>query len=401
MLFKDIDCHEGHAVRIAFVTETYPPELNGVSLTVERTVRHLRERGHHVELIRPRQSGEPPLASEEELRTLGCPIPMYPDLRIGLAAGGSLRKRFERTQPQLVHIATEGPLGWAALRAGKALNLPVTTDFRTNFHQYSRYYGFGWLSPVVQDVLRRFHNHADLSFVPTEAVRRQLGEAGFQRLEVVGRGVDTHLFDPARRSPQLRAQWGKLGAHDAPVLLYVGRLAAEKNVALALCAFDAVRLRTPSATMVVVGDGPQRQRLEAEFPAAHFVGVQRGEALARHYASADLFLFPSLSETFGNVTLEALASGLPVIAFNTAAAAEHVDDCASGLLAPPGDEKAFIASVCSLAWQYRHLASVRAAARASALKAGWPEVLARFESRLADTLTAHAARSVTGVPLVA
>lgn len=385
-------------MRIAFVTETYPPELNGVSLTVERSVRHLRDRGHLVELIRPRQRGEPPLATEQELRTPGCPIPMYPDLRFGLAAGATLRKRFERTRPELVHVATEGPLGWAAMRAAKALDLPVTSDFRTNFHQYSRYYGFGWLSPVVQDVLRRFHNHADLSLVPTEAVRRQLGDAGFQRLEVVGRGVDTDLFDPARRSPQLRAQWG---AHDGPVLLYVGRLAAEKNVSLALCAFDAVRLRTPSATMVLVGDGPLRPRLEAEFPAANFVGVQRGEALARHYASADLFLFPSLSETFGNVTLEALASGLPVVAFNTAAAAEHVEDCVSGLLAPPDDEKAFIASVCSLAWQYRHLASVRAAARAAALKARWPDVLARFESQLAETLAAHAARSITGAELVA
>lgn len=384
-------------MRIAYVTETYPPELNGVSLTVERTVGHLRQRGHAVELIRPRQAGEAALESDTELRTLGCPIPMYPDLRIGLAAGGRLRERFERTRPQLVHIATEGPLGWAALRAARALQLPVTSDFRTNFHLYSRYYGLGWLSPLVQDVLRRFHNRGDLSFVPTEAVRQQLATAGFERLEVVGRGVDTTLFDPAKRSPALREQWG---AGEGPVLLYVGRLAAEKNVTLALCAFEAVRLRRPSAAMVVVGDGPLRHRLEAEFPAARFVSVQRGEALAQHYASADLFLFPSLSETFGNVTLEALASGLPVVAFNTAAAADHVDDCASGLLAPVGDEKAFIASVCSLAWQVRHLGSVRAAARQAALQARWPEVLARFEAQLLATLTSHAARTASGVPLV-
>lgn len=384
-------------MRIAFVTETYPPELNGVSLTVARTVGHLRQRGHALELIRPRQAGEAPLASDAELRTLGCPIPMYPELRIGLAAGSGLRKRFERTRPQLVHIATEGPLGWAALRAARALQLPVTSDFRTNFHLYSRYYGFGWLSPLVQGVLRSFHNRGDLSFVPTEAVRKELAAAGFEHLEVVGRGVDTTLFDPAKRSAALREQWG---AGDGPVLLYVGRLAAEKNVALALCAFEAVRLRRPSAVMVVVGDGPLRRRLEAEFPDARFVGVQRGEALAQHYASADLFLFPSLSETFGNVTLEALASGLPVVAFNTAAAADHVDDCGNGLLAPVGDDKAFIASVCSLAWQVRHLGSVRAAARQAALKARWPEVLARFEAQLAATLSAHAARSATGVPLV-
>jgi glycosyltransferase involved in cell wall biosynthesis len=214
-----------------------------------------------------------------------------------------------------------------------------------------------------------------------------LEAAGFERLSIVGRGVDTERFTPAKRSDLLRAEWD---AGHAPVLLYVGRLAAEKNVALALCAFEAVRLRLPRARMVVVGDGPLRRRLELDYPQARFVGVQRGEALARHYASADLFLFPSLSDTFGNVTLEALASGLPVVAFDTAAAAEYVDDCDNGLLVPPGDEKSFIAAVCSLAWQYHQLDGVREHARAAALKAQWSEVLGRFESELADTLSVHA-----------
>ncbi|WP_280156232.1 glycosyltransferase family 1 protein [Piscinibacter sp. XHJ-5] len=374
-------------MHIAYVTETYPPELNGVALTVERTVRHLRQHGHQVELIRPRQAGEAALESRTELRTAGCPIPMYPDLRMGLAASGTLKRRFERTRPQIVHIATEGPLGWAALRAAQALRLPVSSDFRTNFHQYSRYYGFGWLSPVVHDYLRRFHNRTQRTFVPTRALRDELTAAGFERLDVVGRGVDTAMFSPGRRSSVLREQWG---AGEGPVLLYVGRLAAEKNVALALCAFEAVRLQAPQARMVVVGDGPQRQRLQTEFPHACFVGVQRGEALAEHYASADLFLFPSLSETFGNVTLEALASGLPVVAFDVAAAAEHVEDCDSGQLAPPGDDKAFIAAACSLAWQHEHLAAVRENARAAALRASWKDVLTRFESRLADTVARSA-----------
>jgi glycosyltransferase involved in cell wall biosynthesis len=385
-------------VRIAYVTETYPPELNGVSLTVERTVRHLRGRGHDLDLIRPRQAGEEALDSVDELRTLGCPIPMYPDLRMGLASASALRQRFEGSQPQLVHVATEGPLGRAALLAARAAGIPVTTDFRTNFHEYSHYDGFGWFSPLLMAYLRRFHNHSQRSFVPTETTRRKLAAAGFERLEVVGRGVDTRQFSPARRSDALRSAWG---AGEGPVMLTVGRLAAEKNVALALCAFEAVRLRMPSATMVVVGDGPLRRRLESEFPAARFVGVQRGDALAQHYASADLFLFPSLSETFGNVTLEALASGLPVIAFDAAAAAEHVDDCGSGLLVPPGDERAFIASVCSLAWQHRHLASVRDQARRSALKAHWPDVLARFEAHLVETVAAHAVGATTGAVLAA
>ena len=372
-------------MRIAYVTETYPPELNGVSLTVQRTVRHLSERGHDIELIRPRQPGEGERDDDAEWRTAGLPIPMYPDLRFGVASSAGLQQRFQRTRPQLVHVATQGPLGRAAVRAAQALGLPATSDFRTNFHQYSHYYGLGWLSPVIHDYLRRFHNQTQRTFVPTQAVRDELARAGFERLAVVGRGVDTEHFSPKKRSADLRAQWQ---CDDAPVLLYVGRLAAEKNVALALCAFDAVRTRLPAARMVVVGDGPMRRRLEAQFPAARFVGVQRDEALAAHYASADLFLFPSLSDTFGNVTLEALASGLPVVAYDAAAAAEHVDDCDSGLLVTPGDERAFVAAACSFAWQHEYLASARQRARAAALRARWDDVLLRFETQLAETLCA-------------
>ena len=384
-------------MHIAYVTETYPPELNGVALTVERCVQHLRARGHRIELIRPRQAGEAACDSSDELRTLGCPIPMYPELRIGLASAAGMRQRLARSLPQLVHAATPGPLGWAAVRAAQSLNIATTSDFRTNFHQYSRYYGFGWLSPVVCDVLRRFHKHTLRTFVPTHALRDELEAVGFERMSVIGRGVDTQLFSPDRRSAALRAEWQ---AEPGPVMLYVGRLAAEKNVALALRAFDAVRLRLPHARMVVVGDGPLRRKLEIDFPKARFVGVQRDEALARHYASADLFLFPSLSETFGNVTLEALASGLPVVAFDTAAAAEHVIDCDSGLLVPPGDDRTFIAATCSLAWQYRHLDGLREHARAAALKARWSEVLGRFETELADTLSVHA-QAACDAPCVA
>jgi len=251
----------------------------------------------------------------------------------------------------------------------------------------------------VHDVLRRFHNQARVTFVPTHALRDQLARAGFERLAVVGRGVDTTLFTPDKRSPELRAQWG--ATDDGPVLLYVGRLAAEKNVTLALCAFEAVKLNAPSARMVVVGDGPMRRRLQAQFPDAVFIGVQRGEALARCYASADLFLFPSMSETFGNVTLEALASGLPVVAFDTAAAAEHVDDCDNGLLAPMGAEPDFVAAACSLAWQHRELGLVREHARRAALAAGWPTVLGGFEARLAETVAADAVAKAAEVGVAA
>jgi glycosyltransferase involved in cell wall biosynthesis len=283
------------------------------------------------------------------------------------------------------------------LAAARALDLRVTSDFRTNFHQYSRYYGLGLLAGPALSLLRRFHNLTDRTFVPTRTVRRELAEAGFQRLAIVGRGVDGSRFAPARRSDALRTAWQ---AGRGPVLLTVGRVAAEKNVELALRAFERVRELQPEARMIVVGDGPARARLEAAHPAAQFVGVQRGEALAEHYASADLFLFPSLSDTFGNVVLEALASGLPVVSFEVAAAAEHVQDGVSGRLVLPGDEAAFIAETVALAGDTVRLATMREAAVAAAARAAWPQVLAGFEAQLEATLHESEAPSAP-IPVVA
>jgi len=384
-------------LRIAYVTETYPPELNGVSLTVERTVRYLRGRGHNVELIRPRQPGEARLDGSDELRTFGCPIPVYREMRFGLSRIGPLLRRFERTQPQLVHLATPGPLAWAALAAARALAIPTTSDFRTNFHQYSRYYGLGAFATQLLGLLRRFHNLTQRTFVPTRATARDLGAAGFHNLTTVGRGVDTERFSPARRSAALRRQWQ---AGSAPVLLMVGRVAAEKNVELGLRAFELARQSQPDLRLVVVGDGPARSRLQSAHPEARFVGVQRGAELAAHYASADLFLFPSLSDTFGNVVMEALASALPVVSFGVAAPAEHVADGISGRLVAAGDEAAFIAAVAALTAPGSAIESMRKGALAAAHRATWPEVLARFEARLEDTV--HAPETPPSrVPVVA
>ncbi len=368
-------------MRIAYVTETYPPEINGVSLTVERTVRFLRDQGHIVGLIRPQQRGEPHLDSAHEWRTGGLPIPMYPDLRFGFARPAHLKERFELYRPDLVHIATQGPLGFLAARAARALGLPVTTDFRTNFHSYSRYYRLGWLEPLVCQYLRSFHNRADLTFVPTRALRDELKGQGFKRVEVVGRGVDTAMFTPAKRRESLRRTWGA-SDEQSIVMLYVGRLAAEKNVELALRAFSISRYLRPHTQMVVVGDGPQRQRLQANYPAAHFVGSKHGEELADHYASADLFVFPSQSETFGNVTLEAMASGLAVVAFNGAAVKEHVRSGQNGVIVGTDYEGDFIQTACRTAAMADLLAPLRKNARETAKSVKWETISGRFEKHL-------------------
>jgi len=387
-----VDCRSdvtgpGHSMRIAYVTETYPPEVNGVALTAARAVSYLRQRGHVVDLIRPRQGHETAGARIDEWRTSGCPLPMYADLRFGLATAAALKRRFETGGVELVHVATPGPLAWQALRAARSLALASSAEFRTNFHQYCRYYHLGLVAPLALRVLRRLHNAVDRTFVPTRALERELGAAGFERLAVVGRGVDTSRFSPRHRSLELRLDWGVPA--DAPLVLYVGRVAAEKNVALALEAFAAARVASPAAHFVVVGDGPQREALEAAHPDVRFVGARHGELLAACYASADLFVFPSLTDTFGNVTLEALASGVPVLAFDVAAAAEHVLDGVNGRLIAPDDDAAFAAALRELVGDPARLAAMRGPAVEAARRATWDEVLARFETQLQDTLHAH------------
>jgi len=199
------------SLRIALVTETYPPEVNGVARTLAHVVDGLRARNHELQLIRPRQhqgDGAATDARFHEVLMRGLPIPRYPALKIGLPARNALVRLWTTRRPDLVHIATEGPLGWSALQAAKRLRLPLASDFRTNFHAYSKHYGVGWLHKPIMMYLRKFHNATRCTMVPTEALRRSLVEYGFRDVHVVARGVDTRLFDPAKRSDALRATWG-------------------------------------------------------------------------------------------------------------------------------------------------------------------------------------------------
>ena len=299
---------------------------------------------------------------------------------MGLPARRRLLCAWAAYRPDLVHVATEGPLGWSAIRAARQLGLPVTSDFRTRFDEYGRHYAWEGAVTLVRAYLRAFHNRTDRTFVPTRELQRQLSELDFARLTVSTRGVDAHQFTPQARSDALRAQWGANA--DTPVVLTVGRLALEKNLDVALDAFHAVRKRVPRARLVMVGDGPQRNALRRHCPDAIFGGTQHGEALAAHYASADVFLFPSLTETFGNVVVEAMASGLPVVAFDTAAAGMLVRSQENGWLAPVGDTASFTQAAVALATDAGLRQRLGQAARLTALGLDWPRVLERFEAAL-------------------
>ncbi len=368
-------------LRIALVTETYPPEINGVAMTLQRLVGSLLQRGHRVQLIRPRQPLEV-MAGEgadglKQVLMRGWPVPKYPHLRMGLPSQGELVRLWTLQRPDVVHIATEGPLGWSALKAAKKLKLPVSADFRTQFHAYTEHYKLSWLRKPILAYLRQFHNRCDFTMVPTVGMRKELVTWGFERLEVVGRGVDIQHFSTSKRCRMTRADWGV--ADSDCVVLSVGRLASEKNLRLLIRAREALAKTHPHAKWVVVGDGPEKAHVMAQMPGAIFTGPLSGEPLARVYASADVFAFPSLTETFGNVTLEAMASGLAVVAFDYAAAALAIDHEASGYLVPVGDENAFVHTLGRAVALAHSQSSLRTAAHNQAAEWSWSWIAQRVE----------------------
>ncbi len=367
---------------ICVVTETYPPEINGVALTLARLVDGLRSRGHLVSLFRPRQPADGPGRDDDGEVTLVAagPIPGYPGVRFGWPARVMVRDRWTERRPDVVYVATEGPLGWSAVRAARQLGIPVFSGFHTDFPRYVGHYGAGWLRPLVRFYLRRFHNRTLGTVVASPQLRGHLHAAGFANLSVLGRGVDASVFTPQRRSAALRALWG--AADGDLVVLHVGRVAPEKNVPLAIEAYRSMQRASRAVGCVIVGDGPLRATLQARHPDVRFCGVQTGEPLAAHYASADVFLFPSETETFGNVTLEAMASGLAVVAYDYAAAHAHIRHGDTGVLVPYGDGRAFIEAAVALARSALVGRAMGARARAYAAGLDWPSVVERFERLL-------------------
>lgn len=289
-------------MRLVIVTDAWFPQINGVVRTLSTTRQKLIELGHEVEVIGP-----------DRFRNVPCPT--YPEIRLALCTSGRVGRLIEKIAPDAVHVATEGPLGWAARGWLKRRGLPFTSSFHTMFPTYLKL-RFGLPEKVSFSGMRHFHGGATATMYSTPTLRAMLESHGFENLVRWVRGVDTGVFTPGAPEPL---------PFERPIQLYVGRVAVEKSVE------DFLALDTPG-TKVVVGDGPQRGELAAKYPDVQFLGTRRGEALVRHYRAADVFVFPSRTETLGLVMLEALACGVPVAAYPVQGPLDVVGDSGAGVL---------------------------------------------------------------------
>jgi len=333
-------------MRVCIVTDAWLPQVNGVVRTLTETRRELQALGHQVFMLTP-----------EQFMTLPCPT--YPEIRLSIAANGKVGRLIDEFNPDALHIATEGPLGWAARRHALKRSIPFTTAYHTRFPEYVKA-RFGIPLSWTYSIMRRFHGAASRVMVPTEVVKRDLEAAGFTNVVLWSRGVDVDIFNPVPAGENPR----DFLKETRPIFLYVGRVAVEKNVEAFL------RLDLPG-TKWVVGEGPALAELKRKYPEAYFAGVFPQRELARYYAAADVFVFPSKTDTFGLVLLEALACGLPVAAFPVTGPIDVIADSGAGVLHED------LRAACLKALEID-----RAVAREHALKFSWAAAARQFAEHL-------------------
>lgn len=382
-------------VRILFCTDTFPPQVNGVSVVTALSIRGLQARGWECAVVAPRY----PLGTEGQMvvdiagiprvDVPSLPLPPYPEIRLGAPVAPSVWAFVRRFRPQLVHAATEFVIGRHGRRVARRLGVPFCTSYHTDFARYTVSYGLPWLRGPVTRWIRAFHADAARTFTPSAPAREDLRRLGLQDVEVWGRGVDDAVFRPDRRA---RGRERLLGGDASFTFLHVGRLAPEKNVELLLRAFARLEagLLPGRVRLVVAGTGPSLPRLRAmATPGVTFLGtLDRERELPDLYAAADAFLFASETETLGLVVLEAMASGLPVVAAPAGGVADHLRHGLNGLAFTPGDEDACLAAMSRLLTDSSLRAALRVGARDTAERMSWRAELDRLDRSYREVLAA-------------
>lgn len=386
-------------MRVLYCTDTYPPQVNGVSVVTGLSVDGLHQRGWDCAVIAPRYPDAAPILADPAPRPLGAaatrttiaslPMPIYPDIRMAAPAYLTVARAIDRFKPDLVHCQTEFVIGRLGQVAATRAGIPLVSSYHTDFSKYTHAYGAAWLRPAVSAYIGRFHRRSLRTYTPSVPAREDLKRLGVDRVEVWGRGVDVHAFSPRRRSESLRAAHG---ISDAFVLLHVGRLAPEKGVERIVDAFRLARDLLPAGArrlrLVLAGAGPSAAKVRASVPDGVIIlgQLDRQTALPTLYASADAFVFASLTETLGLVVLEAMASGLPVIAAPAGGVADHLRDGENGIAYSPADTGAMARAIVRLALDRNLRMQLADGARRTAERLTWDHELDRLDASYREVL---------------
>lgn len=377
-------------LRLAIFSDTYSPQVNGVARTLERLVHAVDARGGVVRV----ETVEDPAAAlaARERRWPSSPFWAYPQLRISAPPKGAVLEGLRKFRPTLVHCATPFGIGLAGRKAARALGVPLVTSYHTSFSEYLRHYKLSALDAVAWPFLRWFHNSGERTFAPSKLVADDLTARDFHSVRIWGRGVDPLRFHPRFRSDEMRAAMGA-GEKDL-VIAYVGRLAPEKGIHVALEGLHRVIAASGKRVRIAIaGDGPDEARCRELAPrGTWFAGSLRGETLSQFYASADLFVFPSTTETFGNVVLEAMASGLPVVAPDIGATLE-LANARTAQLFHGGDSASLADALLNLLNDGARREALRSAGLEVAASRTWDAIWDQLFVEYLEVLGRHAARA--------
>jgi phosphatidylinositol alpha 1,6-mannosyltransferase len=362
-------------MKVAVVSESFLPHVNGVTGSVLQVLRHLRRTGHEAKVIAP---GDPPRICEgfEVVALPSIGFPGYPQVRVPLVVTSRLVRELELFAPDVIHLASPFALGGQVVRAAQTLNIPVVAIYQTDVAGFALRYGLTAASNAAWRRIRSIHERAHLTLAPSPTAARNLESHGIPRVQVWPRGVDTAAFSPAHRDAGLRARLatsGEDGEVKDVLVGFVGRLAAEKQVEDL-----AVLADLPGVRLVVIGDGPERERLSRRLPGAHFTGALLGNDLSRAVASLDVFAHPGPYETFCQAAQEAMASGIPVVAVGAGGLRDLVDNSRTGWLYPPGDLAALRGHVADLAGDETKRRAMGMAAHNAVRARTWPVVCDRL-----------------------
>jgi len=373
-------------MKVALFTDTFLPDVNGVAKTLGRWTRFLESKGAECKVYAPASVSEDDPDPFRVERFYSIPFVLYPECRLAIPNPLYIRKSMHAFQPTIVHCATPFNLGLFGLYYARRHGTPFVASYHTHFDQYLSHYKIPWVEPTLWKYMQWFHQSCSKVYVPSESTKQHLASKGLRNLEIWSRGVDTQRFQPEVNRQDVLNVYGV----DASkfILLYVGRLAPEKSVEVAFDTFEGLpeHIRA-DAHLIIAGDGPSAEALRERYGDQHnitFTGFVQGEALAALYAAADVFIFPSTTETFGNVVLESMAAGTVVVGTAAGGVQDTIEHGVTGMLCKPGDVSAFVETVKELHASQEKRRMMEQAGRAYALEQSWDEIFTKLYNSYAE-----------------